>query len=704
MPINHPAPVVEALGIRDASTRALTPEPDQIPTHLPKYYLFAQKGKVNNPQLVAGSTRELMYGTDTFDPRSTYFNHATDSSNTINSQGNAQIIERVLPSDAGPKSNVTLWIDILPTNIVEYQRGTDNKFLLDPLTGLKIPVSPASTISGFKVKFLTTSKTVKGPTDTDATLFGQEVSGPGDQTDGTTQSTRYPLLQFWADSEGSYYNDFGLRFWSNTVDSPNGVNTSIIASKKVYPFTMSVVKRKTSTSVARPIDTLFSEQYFDFCLKQNVINPDTDAQFYLGDLYLKKYQTEATTSTPPIFADLSNFKIYQNNIDTVLALLYTAEITYVDNNNLESDFNVSDSVADGKYLYNLFNLLSSKNVPYWTAELNTSDLNAIRLTDGTNLLVSGGSDGTMTLTNFNALVEERIAEYADIYSPVMDVASNPESVFYDTGFPLATKKELCKFISVRKDLWIVLSTYEVDGTEKTLAEEISIAESLKTRLLAYPESVYWGTPVCRAIIVGDSGFKIDNSYSKRLPLVGDIAKKTARFAGASNGIWKSEYLFDKGSSNLITDYRGMKFSNLAKPNRPKTWDIGIMYPANMSYRETYWPGLKTIYEDPTSVLTSYFTMMGCVELQKVGERVHREFTGSTRYTEAQFIANVNKRVEDLVSGRFAKLFTIVPDAQITSGDKERGYSWTLVIKIYANNMKTAMQLTVEARRSSDLTQ
>lgn len=702
MPPIHPAPAVEALGINDVSTRALTPEPDQIPTHLPKFYLFTQKGKANDPQLVSGATRELMYGSDTFDSKSLYFNHATDISNIVNSQGNAQIIERVLPSDAGPKSNVTLWVDILPTAIVEYQRGTDNKFLLDPLTGLKIPVTPAATITGYKVKFLTTSKTVKGVNDTDATLFGQEVSGPGDQTDGTTQSTRYPLLQFWADSEGSYYNDFGLRFWSNTTDSTNGVNTSIIASRKVYPLTMSVVKRKDKNSTARPIDTLTSEQYFDFCLKQNVINPDTDAQFYLGDLYLRKYQTEATTNTPPIYADLSNFKIYQSYIDTVLAMLYTTEVTYVDANNYESDFNVSDTVAEGKYLYNLFNLVSSKNVPYWTVELNTSDVNAVRLTDGTNLLVNGGSDGTMSAANFNSLVVERISEYSDIYSPVMDVAKNVESCFYDSGFPLDVKKELCQFISIRKDLFIVLSTYEVDGTLKTLAEEISIAESLKTRLMAYPESVYYGTPVCRAIIIGDSGYKIDNSFTKRVTLTGDIAKKTARFAGASNGIWKSEYLFDKGSSNLITDYRDMRFANLAKPNRPKTWDIGVMYPANMSYRETYFPALKTIYEDPTSVLTSYFTMMACVELQKVGERVHREFTGTTRYTEAELVANVNRRVEELVSGRFAKLFTIVPDAQITSGDRERGYSWTLVIKIYANNMRTAMQLTVEARRSSDL--
>ena len=79
------------------------------------------------------------------------------------------------------------------------------------------------------------------------------------------------------------------------------------------------------------------------------------------------------------------------------------------------------------------------------------------------------------------------------------------------------------------------------------------------------------------------------------------------------------------------------------------------------------------------------------------------FTGSTSLTDAQLVERVNQAVERLTQGRFAEMFKVVPAAYMSDADNARGFSWTLPIRLYANNMKTVMSLSIEAYRMSDYT-
>jgi hypothetical protein len=45
---------------------------------------------------------------------------------------------------------------------------------------------------------------------------------------------------------------------------------------------------------------------------------------------------------------------------------------------------------------------------------------------------------------------------------------------------------------------------------------------------------------------------------------------------------------------------------------------------------------------------------------------------------------------------------ITPNCQITGGDAQRGYSWTLVIEIYAPSMKTVATLEIQSYRLDSL--
>jgi len=119
---------------------------------------------------------------------------------------------------------------------------------------------------------------------------------------------------------------------------------------------------------------------------------------------------------------------------------------------------------------------------------------------------------------FAVLVAREVSAYADPNSVLLDDAKYPESIIYDSGFPIATKHALCSFIAQRKDTAVVLSTHTVGGPALTAAEESSLAIALRTRLQMYPESEFYGTSTVRGMIVGRSGILLNSQYKHRLPL------------------------------------------------------------------------------------------------------------------------------------------------------------------------------------------
>jgi hypothetical protein len=385
-------------------------------------------------------------------------------------------------------------------------------------------------------------------------------------------------------------------------------------------------------------------------------------------------------------------------VATVLGLVHAAELPYIDS---FSDFTGADDEA---YLVNLLGGQSSAGVPYHAYQLVSSGTDVVRLSENSTIYARGGSDGTMNEDLFAQLVAEKVVEYADENSYLMDTAKYPESIIYDSGYPLETKKALCSFIAQRKDTFVVLSTHTVGQPALSASEQSSLAIALRTRLQMYPESEYFGTPVMRGMIVGRSGLLTGSQYRKRLPLTVEIASKAAAYMGASNGMWAKNAGFDAAPLNQVSMFTDIDVTFTPVSVRNKDWANGLVWVESYDRRSVYFPALHTVYEDDSSVLTGFFTAMACVELQKVGDRSRREFSGRSDLTNAQLIERVNKFIEDKTQGRFDGRFIIKPNTYMTSADVQRGFSWTTAIQIYAPNMKTVGTLSVEAFRIEDLQQ
>lgn len=696
------APMTILQGTQDKSTKQLTQSPSNVPTHCPKILFYAQKGDTN-PHLLSGDSLQLMYGSDTFDLRKKWANHATVFANEINTEGNAIMAQRVIPTDAGPLANLLLSLDVLATQVPVYQRNQDGSIKTDvsgnPLPQMTTGQTPvAVTTPGFICKWVVSSLN----TTTDFQNFGAATQTPGDQTDvgSGTQSIRYPIFQFAASSVGSYGNNCGV-----TIYSPNaltsGFNSSVMSGANAYPVLVSFTNRANATNTAQVVLSQTGAPVTTVALKPGAINTNTNGTLYIGDVLLDKYRNLTNTTYPIVLGDFGQLKVYQNNIDTLINEFYAAEQAYVVANpgpaSVSSDFS---GVEGEQYLFNLLGGTTSSGAPYTTVKY-TSGTNGYRLNQYTNFFMSGSSDGTMNDANFANLVATEMTKYADPTTSLMDTARNVESVFYDSGFPLQTKYALTNFIAVRKDTAVVLSTAVAGAAALTEDEEQSVAIALRSHLQAFPESDYFGTPVMRGLVMGRSGILIDSQYTGRLPLTLEIAKKAAAYMGASNGKWKNGKNFDGYPGHLVSSFRDINITFTPATVRNQDWANGLNWVQSYDLNSHFIPALKTVYSDDTSVLNSFITVMAICEINKVQDRAWRYFSGVSGLSQGQLIDKVNAFINKNTLGRFDNRFVIIPDTMFTADDTERGYSWTSNVKIYAPNMETVMTTMVQAFRLSD---
>lgn len=687
--IINAAPMVIDYGTWDRSTKQLPRVPEAIAQHCPKFYIFAQKGKGNTPTLAVGAERDRFFGIESFNPLSNYFNHQTVFANLVNAEGNQAMYERLIPHDAGPEANVVLYLDVLPTEVDLYQRNIDGSIKLD-VNNDKIITGKTN---GYKVKWVKEHYT----TDTAFENFGFETIKPGDQVDPVTgtQSQRYPILGFAATSKGNYGNNCGFRLWAPTVKSSGGqLPQKLMSEKRTYPFHIAMISRTNEKTTPKISKTVFNEAYRLVTFKENTLDPLTNSQVWIGDVAIEAYSNTRDTRYPLMYGDFDKMVIHSDNVDALVKMFHQAEAPHIDQ---WSDF--SDKEEDA-YLFNFISGVTSHGTAYNSFQL-VDDVDSIRLTENSNIYASGGSDGTMNDQIFAELVSERVKDYMDENNELHDIAYNVESIMYDSGFPLQTKLDMISFIAIRKDTFLVLSTHDVNDRVLQPSEEQSVAITLRTRAQMYPESDYFGTPVMRCMIIGRSGVLRNSLYKKRLPLSAEVAIKSARYMGAANGSWTSGKNFDGAPYHVLDAMTDVSIKWVPNSVRNRHWDIGLNWVLRYDRSSFFFPALKTVYPDDTSVLNSYFTAMAICQLNKVAHSAWREFSGVSSLTNNQLVDRVNEFVRKRTQGRFDSRYVIKPNAFISDMDALRGFSWTLPIEIYSPNMKTVMTTWVEAFRLDD---
>lgn len=537
----------------------------------------------------------------------------------------------------------------------------------------------------------------------------------------TVKSTMIPIFENIAAYEGSGYNNNGFSINTHYLTE---FNKKLAGQLKMWPYTMTMYTRKNEKSSAIIQKTLFGENSSEFVITNKAVkDPSLGARCDIGHIVGTQWFNEKDPMFPYVSNVYQNFMVYEENFKRVLnnilevekpAIEFEPKLYALDNAYGKSidwyDFDAmkAEELDDQIGLFNPFTAKTSKNIRLQRVTISedrpnlTGNLSEVNMSLNKPIFLEGGTDGDISDAAFEEAVIQELNKYADENSDVQELAYNVESTFWDSGFSMSVKEAIPDFISVRKDVYIVMSTHIMGEKPLGLAKMRARGVSLDTNIRLNPESTYYGTPTCRGLIVGGA-YKLSNSnFTDYVPLTYDLLVKTARFAGAANGKWKREYLFDHGvNANILT---GTDIVPEFIPHgvKPALWASNIIYPQKKDRSTYFFPALQTVYGNDTSVLNSYFTIIALCTITKSGHRTWRHFSGAIDKTNAQFKLAVEDFMIADLADRFADIVTATAVCEITEADKLRGYSYKLYGKLYANNMKTVCEYTTRVYRSDDL--
>lgn len=690
--IFNAAPMTIFNGIKDSSFRQAPIARAIRPQHMPLFYIKAASGPVGRTIFDPnqGSITRL-FGDRTFDVADKYFNHQTAFLQGAIGEGNKVVVERVVAADAGDVAHVVLYLDVLETKVPVYEKEIDGSIKYDengePIAA-KASDGKDKMVDGYEVMWVSDFTKYKAGEYQQGLATVRE----GVQVGTNGNSKQYPIYEVPWDYVGEDGNNHSISISALTERDRGLFPSTVLTEGKTYPYLFKL-NRLTDPVTGRidPIVNSLGSETMIFVAPTDARDPRTKE--LIG--FEKRINKFYVKTQPEVKTGLSEVYFYETNYKELVKNFYEAEAEVVDEH---SDW-VIDKDAKDYDVINIANFVNSNNSPYNALKLVDS-VESVRLTHNTKIYLGGGDDGDLSDKEFEAYVRADMENFGNPLKPYVSFDMYPETDFYDTGFTLETKLKLFNFISLRKDTFLVLSTH-IHGEKLTLEDELAIGVALDTAGSLFPESTIYNTESTRALIYLGSGVISGSTYTERVPFTYGILVKAAGYMGAGNGKWVNRRIFDKAPGSVVRELEDVNIQWVPGSVRNTLWNSNINFPLKYTERHAYMPGIKTIYSDDTSILTSYFNVKAACHLERIGYDAWKDFSGNIELTDAQLIERVNEFIIERAQEAFDNLYVIVPETKITSRDELNGFSWTQIIHLYGNNMKTVMDLTIETHRFSD---
>lgn len=667
-------PRTEVLGFKDVSGRGQPLEIVNLPIFLPFCPLLTSWGPSDAANLVSGEGFSTIYGADNFYPGSPFLSHQAAMLQKVLQTGAMALVRRMKPADA-KTATLRIWADIVADKIDQYERNVDGTF--KRTNGELVPTGEK--LDGFRVRFH-----VDEP--------GEDNLRQGSRTTGTLvneegqPSTMYPLIDVEARFFGSKGSNIGLRLISPTTLSSTPADAELSEEQGAYPYRLALIERVNKNSTGQVLMNLNGEPFVEFTLKTGVVDPKTNINYSYDKRILKAFEN----NDPEVFSGygpLKSFHVYDAEVKAVAELLYSTE----------QDYGLIDGEVTPEHTINIFGATNINGVPYYSVKLEGPAAGGVLFGENSTHWLLGGADGTVTPAAYDQMVADELNVFGEGEIPYADRASYPMSAFIDSGFTLSTKRLMGNIMAVRPDVWVLASTQDVLEPLNTPEEDSSIGATLRNALALIPESEFYNTGACRAVVMKHAGTYLDSEYNGILPFTIDFAVKVATYMGSER--MRTGFAPDNSFYRVVTRFveHNAKFRHV-KP-RNTDWQAGISSAEPFDHRgQVFFPGIQTVYHDNTSVLNSFFPMAICCHLNRIGELAWRMFTGDSRMTAGEYAVNVDRFIEGQIKDKYDGRADITPRSYYTPADTQRGYSWHTDIEGLFDGMKTVEVLTVAAGR------
>lgn len=520
--------------------------------------------------------------------------------------------------------------------------------------------------------------------------LGVDITFPDDWFSGAIHynkrdDTYIPILDITADNPGEWGNKYGFSIKPATYREM--IPLGLTVETKVYKFRLYRIEDYTTliplTNLQGNYDTFFT------------FKPDT-----IGRGGINYYIEEAL-----------NNAYYQPDETLVRTPVLGKTVFHFDNfvDLLQRHPNYDESL------------------PVWNQDLTNfygTDLVMFQPFDGEHYhVLSGGQDGfednmyeyvRRKLSNLK-IYDQGVFDFLNSLTEdnaFSDIAKYPYSCVIDTGFSVRTKLAMRTVLNTRRDVWCLASCFTVadyftaeDGSEffqyvgpQDEASILAMGSRLESAFSLYPESYKYGTSAVRTIIIKNAGVLNNAEHNRRRTLGIALLKQLVPFMGGGNGEWNAEYALDSDRNKVIAGWSDVDGISITSDSRLSASENGLSYVEWMDTKHLFFPYLRTIYPDPTSVLCDFLTMVACCYLEKVGAEGWRRHSG-TQVSSAKRRELVTNFILDKVRNRFNGRYEFrarVDDNAVLSNVTD------IVIEIYADKVKISNLFTIEAHRAGAL--
>lgn len=683
------APKIVFGGIDDQSRRPLARPAVQFAQHAPLLRLFCQTGPSTTEWVgtEAGGFNSL-YGAQTLARRGKFHNLQSLLAEKLLGEANGFAVKRLIPDDAPNPARIIVALELVADDIpatTTAVSGFDYPDAVDDTSGNSSVQALADVVSGIRGRIILIQDN-QSDVGTQRVLPGTLLS-----TKDSTQSMVYPLFELPASFVGSGGNLLGWRVWAPTTIDNLGFDETTAEQFLTRMFRMQFLQRSTATSTAALVKTALGEDYVDVCFTPGAYSESTDKEYFVGQTLVQAYKDDGIDSgLAPLYSPFEKIHVYGANITAVQDLIYAAELA------------VNPAVEPLLKGPGQVDFLTATHVDgdaYQGFLLEGALNGGIVLGSQATVFATGGGDGTTDLAMYEKMVNLENDNFGQLGDQYENLAVFPFTRLYDTGLSMDGKFRMMNAMAARKDLMLTFTTYvEAEGVMPTQSEELSRTQVLNTRLMAYPESTLSGTPVCRGEIIMQSGYLSGGGYTKPVPQVIDYAVRWAKFGGASSGRMREGFDIDVSPNNRVTEIKDHNVKYFNTRAQSNAWVNGGSYSLSYDHRSMYYPAIHTVYNDDTSVLTSPITTSICCDLMRLSRLVHADFSGNAKLTDEQFIERSDKRLLELVDGRYNGRVELIPTTYFTADDKNNGFSWHVKWEVKASVPRTVMYLDIITER------
>lgn len=690
--LSNAAPKFIFGGINDKSRGTMVRGEETYPQHMPLLRLFTETGPtettlVNN----ASGSFNSIFGARTLDRRDKFHNLQSLLAETMLAEGNSFFVKRLKPEDAPKPSRIIIGIDMVDDKIPKrtrdlggfYYPGTDADDIEYDSNGNPVMVDGVRA----KIVMIHDNETEVGQQDL--------IDGSFLSTDTGAQSQIVPLLEMPVSFFGKAGDMSGFRMWAPTTNDNIPFDEKTTDEFKTRMYRAQFMRRDSNSASPVVVPTAAGENYVDMCFTPGAYSASTDKEYYIEETLVQSYEDDGISSgQPPLYSPFSEVHVYQSNLEAVQSHLYNKEMAV----NPAAATTMTDPGQ-----FDVFTGIDVDGDPYHGLLLEGPIKGGVFLGKDTTVYASGGGDGTTDLDEYEKLVNRENLNFGQLGDEYDNVAVYPFSVIYDTGLSMDSKYQMMNVLGARHDLRCIFTTYvEKEQRMPTKSEEVSRAQALMARLRAYPESTLYSTPVCRAEIIQQTGRLATGGYTKPVPQVIDYAQRWARMAGAGTGIMREGQDIDVSPNNHVELIKSPNVKFFNERTQSNIWDSGATYTLSYDRRRQYYPALRSVYADETSVLLSPITVAICCDVIRLIRLVHANLSGNAKLTRPQFIERSDNLVLELTEGRYNERVVIEPETYFSEDDDRRGFSWHCKVKVYANNPKTVMFFDLETYRMEDL--